>query len=86
MYLQLHISFNQTKHQHKWLVTHLNFNDKLDTLYYEFTAGESRSGSDVSYQAEVGMAEVLMSSAAWRIKSNYGTHYIKGGGVVSDKP
>ena len=36
--------------------------------------------SGIYYQAEVGM-----SSESWRIESNYGTQYIKGGEVVPVK-
>ena len=37
--------------------------------------------SEGSYRADVGM-----SSSAWRIESNCGTQYIKGGGMVPGKP
>ena len=42
---------------------------------------EATEGSDNSYRQEV-----LMSSEAWRIKYNCGTHYIHGGGIVPGKP
>ena len=73
--------FNKTEHRHTYLVSHLTFSDKLDTLYSEFTSGEARSGIDGSYKEEVGM-----SSASWRIKSKCGTQYIQGGGMVPGKP
>ena len=42
-------AFKKTVHQHKWLVSHLTFSDKLDVLQSHFTSGEASSGSDVSY-------------------------------------
>ena len=46
---QLRIALNQTKHQHKWMVTHLTFSDKLEVLYSDFKYGQARAGSDRSY-------------------------------------
>ena len=57
-------SFKKIVHQHKLLVSHLNFSDKLDILHSNFTSGEARSGSDGYYREEV-----LMSSAAYIIES-----------------
>ena len=56
------------------------FSDKLDALYSKFTLGEARAGSDGSYKAEV-----VMSSASWRIESKHGTQYIQGGVMVPGK-
>ena len=65
---KLRTAFKNTEQQHKWMVSHLTFSDKLDALYSEFTSGEAREVSDGSYRAEVGM-----SSAARRIESYCGT-------------
>ena len=72
--------FKKTIHQHKWLVSHLTFVDKLDMLQSNFKSGESRSGSDGSYILELGL-----SSAAWILEPNCGTQYIQVGGIVPVK-
>ena len=46
---QLCTAFKKTKYEHKGLVTHLTFRDKLDVLYAGFTAGQARAGCDSSY-------------------------------------
>ena len=77
---KLSTAFKKIVHRKKWLVSHLTFSDKLYILQFNFTSGEERWGSDGYYIAEVGL-----SSAAWRIESNYLTHYIQGGGMVPGK-
>ena len=57
---KLRTEFKQTKHRNKWLVTHLNFNEKLDVLYAYFIAGQVRSGSDRYYQSEVVLSSALL--------------------------
>ena len=57
--LQLHKAIKGTKHQHKWMVTHITFSDKLDVIYSDFTSGQAIEGSDGSYRSEV----VLISAA-----------------------
>ena len=47
--VKLRTAFKKTKHQHKWLVSHLKFSDRLDALCYEFTLGEAREGCGRSY-------------------------------------
>ena len=79
--IKLRTSFKKTSHWHKWLVSHLNFSDKLDILQYNFTSGEARSGIDGYYRSELGM-----SSSAQIIESSCGTQYIQGGGMVPGKP
>ena len=52
---KLHTAFKKTVHQHKWLVSHITFSDKLDIIQSNFTSGEMRSGSNGYYRAEVGL-------------------------------
>ena len=78
---KLRTAFKQTKNRQKWLVSQINFSDKLDTLYYDFTLGELRAGS-VNYY----WSEVEMRSLDWRIESNRGMQYTQGGGMVPVKP
>ena len=78
---QLSTYFTQTKHWHKWLVTHLTFSDKLDILYSDFTFRKDRSGSDRSYRSEVGPI-----SSEWIIKYNCETQFIQGVGIVPGNP
>ena len=73
-------AFKKTVQQQKWMVPHLNFSDKLDIILSDFTPGESRSGSNGSYRAKLGLI-----SAEWIIESNSGTQYIQGGGIVTGK-
>ena len=54
--VKLRTAFKKTKHQHKWLVSHINFSDELDVLYSDFALVELRAGSDGSYREEVGMS------------------------------
>ena len=56
---KLRTNFNKTEHQHKCLVSHFTFSDKLEALYSDIKSGEARVGSDGYY-----MPGVEMSSAA----------------------
>ena len=78
---KLRTAFKKTVHQHKWMVSNLNFSDKLDILHSDFTSEESRSGSNRFYRAEVGMI-----SAACIIKYNCETQYIQGWEMLPGKP
>ena len=62
------------------MVSHLKFSDILDALYSDFTSKEAREGNYGSYREEV-----VTSSVAWIIESNFVTQYIQGGGMVSGK-
>ena len=44
-------AFKQTIYQHKWLVTHITFSDKLDFLYSYLTSGWDEEVSDGHYTA-----------------------------------
>ena len=41
-YLKMRTAFNQTKHQHKWLVSHLTFSEKY--TYYILTLCREKQG------------------------------------------
>ena len=43
---ELCTAFKKTFHQHKQLLLHLTFSDKLDVLQSDFTSDEAKSGCD----------------------------------------
>ena len=45
----------KTVHQHKWMVSYLNFSDKLYKLQSNFMSGEAKLGSNGSYIEEAGL-------------------------------
>ena len=52
---KLRTDLKKTENQHKWLVSHLTFSDKLYALYSDFTSEEARAGINGSYRAYVGI-------------------------------
>ena len=52
---KMRTDFNKTVHQHKWMVSYLNFSDKLYKLQSNFMSGEAKLGSNGSYIEEAGL-------------------------------
>ena len=47
---KLRTAIKKIVHQHKWLVSHITFSDKLDILSSNFKSGEARSGINGYYR------------------------------------